>query len=112
MTDIAAFFEGVRPLSHIVLHVAVPWVIAWRWGGEQKSKVFLLLMASMLIDLDHLVADPIYAPGRCSIGFHPLHRLPAAVAYACLACVRQTRWFGVGALVHLALDAIDCVMMS
>ena len=32
-----------------------------------------------LIDLDHLLADPVYAPDRCSIGFHPLHTAPAVV---------------------------------
>ena len=36
----------------------------------------------MLVDLDHLLADPIYDPERCSIGFHPLHSIPAIVVYA------------------------------
>ena len=34
------------------------------------------MMATMLVDLDHLFADPIYDPDRCSIGFHPLHQYP------------------------------------
>ena len=29
--------------------------------------------ATMLVDLDHLLATPLYNPDRCSLGFHPLH---------------------------------------
>ena len=29
-------------------------------------------MLTMMVDLDHLIADPIFDPQRC-IGFHPLH---------------------------------------
>jgi hypothetical protein len=36
---------------------------------------------TIIVDLDHLLADPIYDPNRCSIGFHPLHSYPAIVIY-------------------------------
>ena len=35
----------------------------------------------MFVDLDHLLANPIYDPCRCSIGFHPLHNYFAIVIY-------------------------------
>jgi hypothetical protein len=38
----------------------------------------------MIVDVDHLLADPIYDPNRCSIGFYPLHTTPAIVIYAAL----------------------------
>lgn len=70
------------------------------------------MMAGMLIDLDHLLADPIYDAGRCSIGFHPLHTtLPIAV-YALLLIPPKTRLFGVGLCIHIALDAVDCYAMA
>ncbi|HSJ08257.1 MAG TPA: DUF6122 family protein, partial [Longimicrobiales bacterium] len=59
-------------------------------------------------DVDHLLADPIYDPGRCSIGFHPLHTYPMIALYAVLAVVLRTRLVGVGLLIHMVLDGVDC----
>ena len=70
------------------------------------------MVLTMLIDLDHLLADPLYDPDRCSIGFHPLHTTPAAVLYLVLAIWPKTRALGVGLLIHLLLDGIDCFWMS
>ena len=39
------------------------------------------MYAVMLIDLDHLLATPIFDPARCSIGFHPLHSYYAIGVY-------------------------------
>ena len=50
-----------------------------------------LLLLGWLIDIDHLLADPIYAPGRCSIGFHPLHTAPAIAVYGALAVPRAAK---------------------
>ncbi len=69
------------------------------------------MLAGWLIDIDHLLADPVYSPSRCSIGFHPLHTSPAILAYTTFAIPRQTRWFGIGLLIHIALDGIDCWLM-
>ena len=60
---------------------------------------------------DHLLADPIYAPNRCSIGFHPLHTAPAIAVYAGLCVPKRTRLFGIGLIIHIVLDAIDCWWM-
>jgi hypothetical protein len=69
------------------------------------------MIATMLIDLDHLLAHPVYDPQRCSIGFHPLHTLPAMIFYAVLVFPKPTRLIGIGLLIHMALDAIDCGVM-
>lgn len=106
------FVETVRPAIHIVLHLVIPLLVAWLFGGRDKRRAFVWMLAAMVIDLDHLVAVPIYAAGRCSIGFHPLHQWPAALVYVGMSTLRPTRWFGLGALLHLGLDALDCVMMS
>lgn len=70
-----------------------------------------LLLLGWLIDIDHLLADPIYAPGRCSIGFHPLHTAPAIALYGAVVVPRATRLVGMGLLIHIALDALDCLLM-
>jgi hypothetical protein len=66
------------------------------------------MLATMLVDLDHLLADPIYDPNRCGIGFHPLHTAPAIAGYALLSILRATLLIGVGLVIHMALDFKDC----
>ena len=100
-----------RAILHLCLHLAVPALLAWLFWRPQFGKAWLLLLLGWVIDLDHLLADPIYAPDRCSIGFHPLHTAPAMLAYAGLAAWPRTRWFGVGLVLHVLLDGLDCVLM-
>lgn len=69
------------------------------------------MISALLIDLDHLLADPVYAPGRCSIGFHPLHSYLAISLYPLLLFFRRTRLLGIGLMVHIGLDAVDCLWM-
>ena len=66
------------------------------------------MMATMLVDIDHLLAIPIYDPQRCSIGFHPLHTLPAILAYIALIIPTKTRLIGLGLIIHMILDSMDC----
>ncbi len=101
----------LRPIVHLLLHAAVPAAVALVWYRERWFQSWCWLMAGLLIDLDHLLADPIYSPGRCSIGFHPLHTAPAVLVYAVLTVPRRTRLLGVGLLIHIGLDALDCVWM-
>lgn len=68
------------------------------------------MLSAMLVDLDHLLADPIYDPQRCGIGFHPLHTYPAIGAYALLLVPKTTRLVALGLVIHMALDALDCVV--
>jgi len=69
------------------------------------------MSATMVVDLDHLLAHPIYDPGRCSIGFHPLHSFWAIGAYSLLLIPDKTRVIAIGLMVHMMLDGIDCVLM-
>lgn len=66
----------------------------------------------MLIDLDHLLATPIFNPNRCSINFHPLHSYYAMAIYVLLLFFKKTRLLGIGLLIHLFADAVDCLMMG
>ena len=102
---------SLRAIIHLLLHAAIPALLALLFWRPKAVRAWMWMMAAFVIDLDHLLADPIYAPDRCSIGFHPLHTAPAVAAYAGLAVWPRTRWFGVGLLVHVLLDGIDCVLM-
>lgn len=79
--------------------------IVWR---AQWGKAYLLMLLAFVIDLDHLLAEPVYDPQRCSIGFHPLHSMAPIVVYGVLAVIPFSRLFGVGLLLHIALDSVDC----
>ena len=100
-----------RSIFHLALHALVPLAIARAFFRERWRSAWLWMLAGWLIDIDHLWADPIYDPGRCSIGFHPLHRTPAIVVYALLLLPRRTRLLAIGLLVHIGLDTLDCAWM-
>ena len=67
------------------------------------------MMLTVIIDLDHLFADAIYDPDRCSINFHPLHTFPAIGIYILVAAIPRLRLFGLGFLIHMVLDGLDCI---
>lgn len=107
--------DVIRMPVHVVMHFVVPGVFALaisRFTTLTFGRTFLLLLASLLIDLDHLLATPVFDPNRCSVGFHPLHTWPAILAYAALLLPAMTRLIAVGLLIHIGLDATDCVWMS
>ncbi len=95
-------------MIHIVLHFVVPGIVAGIFYRSRWIYAYLVMAATMLVDLDHLIASPIYDPGRCSIGFHPLHQPWFIVLYLLLCFVPKTRLIGVGLTIHMCLDAIDC----
>lgn len=113
-------------MLHIALHVVVPLAVALLFYRDRWPWATAILVATMVVDADHLLADPIYDPNRCSIGFHPLHTVPAIVLYAAgfvgATVVRQTaeaerlqsaahglHLVCLGLLIHMALDGLDCV---
>ena len=64
---------------------------------------------TMIVDLDHLLASPIYDPNRCSINFHPLHSYPAILLYIIIAVFPKSRLIGLGLLLHMGVDLTDCI---
>lgn len=65
----------------------------------------------MLIDLDHLLAAPIFEANRCSINYHPLHSYYAIIVYLILPFFKRTRLIGLGLVVHIIADLMDCYLM-
>ena len=66
----------------------------------------------MLVDLDHLLASPIFQHDRCSINFHPLHTYYAILVYIVLILFKKPiNIIGIGLLVHMITDLIDCLFM-
>ncbi len=98
-------------MLHLLLHILVPGAIAATVYRHQLWTAFGLMLLGMLIDLDHLLATPIYDAGRCSIGFHPLHTTLPIVLYVALLVHPKTRLVGLGLCIHIVLDAVDCWAM-
>ncbi|MBR9919236.1 MAG: hypothetical protein GYB31_00250 [Bacteroidetes bacterium] len=101
----------IQPIVHYSLHFLAPGLIAWLFFRDQWKRAWLLMLATMLVDLDHLLADPIFAPGRCSIGFHPLHTWPAILVYGIMTLLPRTRIIGAGLVFHMFTDWQDCLWM-
>ena len=94
--------------SHLALHFLSPLLIAFLFFKENWKLSYLVMMATMLVDLDHLLASPIYDANRCSIGFHPLHQYWFIGIYLAMSFFSKTRLIGVGLIIHMSLDALDC----
>lgn len=109
----------MRAPLHILAHFLVPALVVLFLPRERRFRTWLLLVSTLAVDLDHLLADPIYDPDRCSIGFHPLHTYFAIVSYIAvylLALVSSKippfiRWVALGLCLHMVLDLVDCWMM-
>ena len=114
-------------MIHIALHFIIPLLIALVFYRNRWRSTTMIMFATMLVDVDHLLAVPIYDPNRCSIAFHPLHTWPAIVIYVGLFIVplmmssrkegerlqiamRMSHLIGLGLLIHMILDGLDCLM--
>lgn len=70
------------------------------------------MISTMVVDLDHLLADPIFDPLRCSIGFHPLHSYLAIAVYLSMIFLPKVRFVGLGLMIHMSLDGLECVRLA
>jgi hypothetical protein len=105
-------------LLHLALHFLVPALLVGvlfrnqqlgdKVLGAKWQVAYLILIATMVVDIDHLLANPIYDPNRCSIGFHPLHQSGFIGLYILLCFIPKTRLIGLGLTIHMLLDSIDC----
>ncbi len=106
------YYDIFRHVVHYSFHLVMPFGIGRLLWKEKWLAASWIMVATMLIDLDHLLADPIFDPERCSIGFHPLHTLWAGAAYVVMLAIPswKARAVSVGCIWHLMTDAIDCLL--
>jgi hypothetical protein len=102
----------MQTFIHYFLHIGFPFFIAFIFFRKDWKKVYLILLATMLVDLDHLLANPIFEANRCSINFHLFHTYYAMIIYSVLLFFRKPfNIIGIGLLFHMLTDLIDCLMM-
>lgn len=94
---------------HLLLHVAVPLVVAGLFFRSDFWRSSLLLLAGILIDVDHVLASPVLDVDRCSVGYHLLHNYWLIVLYLVLAIIPKTRLIGLGLVIHIVLDWLECI---
>lgn len=102
----------LRFLLHYGIHFILPLFIAYFFFKEYRLKAALILLAGIVLDLDHMLAIPIFDSMRCSINFHPLHSYWAIGIYVLLTVLNKTRIWGIAFLVHMLADAVDCLFIG
>ena len=89
----------------------MPAILVGLFFRKEWTFAYALMVLTMLVDIDHLLANPIYDATRCSIAFHPLHSFYAIGVYFLLCFMPKfkfVRYLGLGLLIHMGLDSIDC----
>ena len=101
-----------RHILHYAFHLLMPFLFGKIFWKENWWKAGIIMVGTMIIDLDHLLANPIFDPDRCGIGFHPLHTLWAGIVYGGVLIIPswKVRAVGIGCLWHLCTDALDCLI--
>ncbi len=107
----------LQSFIHYSLHFVV---IAW-FAHQFKTKhlsfgwAYFILLSSMLVDIDHLWAVPIFDPNRCSVGFHTFHSVIAFSVYIFVFLIVQSyklKLLAFGLLFHIITDELDCLMTT
>jgi len=98
----------LQTVTHYSLHLLAPGLIAFIFFRSRWKQAWLIIVATMLVDADHLLATPVFDPSRCSIGYHPLHSYYAIAVYFILLWFPKTRVIAVGLLFHMLTDWQDC----
>lgn len=123
----------LQQVIHYSLHLIAPGLIAYIFFKAHWKRVWVILLMTMLVDIDHLYAckhmfpvaggfkwmawshllncEHIFVPDRCSIGFHPLHSVWAIGFYAFMLFFPKLRIVAIGLLFHMLTDFLDCLWM-
>ncbi|MDN3665964.1 DUF6122 family protein [Algibacter miyuki] len=102
----------LQSIAHYGCHFLLPLLVALIWFKPYWKMAYIIMVCGILIDLDHLLANPIFDPNRCSINFHPLHTYYAFAVYLILTLFKKTRLIGLGLAIHIIADVVDCSFMQ
>ena len=100
-----------RTILHVILHFFVPFAVAKTVWREKWMRPFLIMALTIAVDLDHLLAEQIFDPNRCSIGTHPLHSWLATGVYLACLLLPHVMIVALGLLIHMVLDGTDCLWL-
>jgi hypothetical protein len=95
-------------MIHISLHFLIPAIVAVLFFRRDLKLSYWVMASTILVDIDHILVNPVYDPGRCSIGFHPLHGFLPMALYVSICFIPKLRYVGIGLVIHMAIDLLDC----
>ena len=125
----------LQTIVHYFLHLIFPVLISRLFFRNIWHKAYVIMLLTMAVDLDHLLANPIFDPNRFGIGFHILHSYPAIFSYIIIFAISflkphrlttkfipkkftikpdifwNLRLISLGLLLHMATDYQDCLWM-
>lgn len=104
----------LQTFVHYFLHFIFIGTIAYWYDPKSWKKYYMVLLATMAVDVDHLLATPIFQAERCSIGFHLLHSeylIPFYFLGAVLIKHKVLRLVMIGLAFHMITDFVDCLWM-
>lgn len=101
----------LKQIIHYGIHLFLPLAMSLLFYRKKWLKAYLIMLLAFIIDLDHLLASPIFDSSRCSINFHPLHSYYAIMLYLVLLIPGKTRLFAIGLLSHIIADSADCLLI-
>ena len=102
----------LRFFIHYGIHFIVPIAVGIFFFKEHQKRAILILLSAIIIDVDHLLANPIFDPNRCSIDFHPLHSYWAIGIYVAFLFFKKSKIFGIALLIHILADIADCFLIT
>ena len=97
---------------HMAAHLLVPALAAWLFFRPRWCLAWLIMLATMAVDLDHLLADPVFRPAALRHRFSPAAQLPGDRALCRGAGVQAAAYRGAGLLIHMLVDGADCLRLS
>lgn len=103
--------EILRIAIHFGLHIIAPFFIAYFFFNKNWKLAYILMLLTMLIDLDHLLVTPIFDTNRSSINFHILHTYWALTFYIVLLFFKKIKIIGIGLILHFITDALDSLWL-
>jgi len=101
---------SLKFIVHYGFHFLLPIVISLCFYKKNWIQVYFIFIGTMFIDLDHLLANPIFDTNRCSINFHPLHTFYAIGVYTTMLIPKKIRVLGIALLLHMFADYLDCIL--
>lgn len=108
------FLKISQLIIHYSLHFFFPGLLALIFFKKDWKIAWLIMISTILVDLDHFLANPFFNPNRCSIGFHPFHSYYAIAMYfsALLIPNKYIKMIAVGLLLHMLTDFQDCLWIK
>ena len=85
-------------IIHYSLHFFLPLFVAKLFFNQDWKKAYIIMISTMIVDIDHLLATPIYQADRCSINFHPLHSYFAIAIYIIMSFLLKEYFFNTPSL--------------